>query len=211
MPIKLKVDRLWPEAKQPVVVTALHLPPGVSFNNNQPLTIPADKNEIEGQLQTPNNLLAETFSLVLQGNSAIPFNKDPKAKQKPNVPMVEVSLPIVTTAYRKVVDVSFAPESVQLKQGGEQTVTLKLNRLHGYQGPLQVQLQGLPKGISANNVNVPEKANEVKITFKAAKNAAEAKVAAVTFRVTGTVAPVSLTTEAKLTIGVSKAKGLIAF
>jgi hypothetical protein len=204
VPIKIKVERFWPDAKQPIILTALNLPRGVSFNNNQPLTIPGDKNEMEAQLQTQNNLVAETFSLVLQGNSAIPFNKDPKAKQKPNTPMVETSLPVVTTIYRKVVDVSFAPESFHVKQGGEQTVTLKLNRLHGYQGPFQVQIQGLPNGISVGNVNVPEKANEAKLVFKAAKNAAETKAAPISVRVSGTVAPINLTTEGKVTVAVNK-------
>jgi hypothetical protein len=200
MPIKVKVERLWPEAKQPVILTALNLPRGVTFNNNQPLTVPADKTEIEGQLQTPNNLLAETFSLVLQGNSQIPFNKDPKAKQKPNVQMVETSQPVTTTAYRKVVAVSLAPETVQLKPGGEQTVTLKLNRQHGYQGQLQVQLQGLPNGVSVANVNVAEKVDEAKLVFKSAKNTAATKGTAVTVRVIGTFGPINLTTEGKVTV-----------
>ncbi len=209
--LKVKVERLWPDAKQPIGLTAVHLPPGVAFNNNQPLTIPADKSEAEARLQVPGNLAAESFSVVMRGSSQIPFNKDPMAKQKPNTAMYAASLPMQIAVYRRVADVSIAPAQVVLKQGSDSTVTLKVIRLHDFQGPLQVQLQGLPNGVTAANVTIPEKANEVKLLFKAAKNAAENKMVSVTVRVIGNIAPVNLTTEAKLNVEVKKQPRVVMF
>jgi hypothetical protein len=201
--VKLKVERLWPEAKVQIAVTALHLPLGVVFNNNQPVAVPADKNEVDVPVRVGANVPAETFPLVVRGSAPIPFTKDPKVPKAP-VQMHGTSAPSTVEAYRRVAEMTFEPATASLKQGGETTTMLKIKRLHGYQGPLQVQVQGLPNGVTAAGVTVPEKATEAKLTFKAAKNAVVSTGAAVTVRVTGNVPPATLTTEAKVTVVVTK-------
>jgi hypothetical protein len=201
--VKLKVERLSPDAKVPVTVTALHLPPGVAFNNNQPLVVPADKTEVEAALRVAATVPAESFPLVVRGSAPVPFNKDPKAKTKAAVTMYETSLPIIVEAYKRVADVSLEPASITVKQGSEASVLVKVKRLNGYKGQLQVQLQGLPNGVTAPGGTIYEKVNELKLTFKAAKNAAIAN-GTVTIRVTGNVPPAALTTEIKSQITVQK-------
>ena len=56
--VALKVDRLWPDFKVPLQVTALDLIPNLTFNNNQPLTVAADKSE------PPPALSASTVGLI---------------------------------------------------------------------------------------------------------------------------------------------------
>ena len=162
-----------------------------------------DKNDAEVRLVMGANP-PEQFSLVLRAVAAIPFSKDPKAKPKPAVQMSETSSITKVTAYRQVVEVTVAPTAIELKPGGEASCLLKFNRLHGYQGTVTVQLQGLPAGVTIAQVTVPEKVNEVKLTIKADKKAVVVKPVAATIRCTGAVAGVNLTTEAKVNVGVGK-------
>jgi hypothetical protein len=118
--------------------------------------------------------------------------------------MYQSALPIVISAYRKIADVSFAQEKVTIHPGSEATLALKATRLNDYAGPLQVQVQGVPGGVTIANATIPEKAAEAKLVIRAAKNAAENKSATVTVRLSGVVGPVTLVTESKFTIVVQK-------
>jgi hypothetical protein len=200
--VKVKLERLWPEAKVPVVVTAVHLPPGVTFNNNQPLTIAPDKNDAEVRLVVQQNSVAEEFPLVLRAVAAIPFAKDPAAKQKPPTQMTETSATINITAYRQVVQVT-QPSGLELKAGGEVKVPLKFTRLHGFQGPVTIQPQGLPAGVTAAAVTLPEKATDATLVLKANQNVAAGQPT-ITLRCIGNVMNINLTTEARLSLKVSK-------
>src|SRR4029078_9610071 len=137
-------------------------PPGVVFNNNQPVAVPADKGEVDVQVRVAANVTAESFPLIVRGSAPVPFSKDPKAA-KVNVQMHGTSSPTTVEAYHRVAEVTFEPGTLSLKQGGEATAVLKVKRLHNYQGPLQVQVQGLPNGVSAGSVTVPEKVTEAKL------------------------------------------------
>lgn len=200
--VKLKLDRLWPEAKVPVVVSAVHLPPGVTFNNNQPLTIAPDKNDAEVRLVVQQNSPAEEFPLVLRAVAAIPYAKDPKAKQKPPVQMAETSSIVNVTAYRKVVDVVIH-KPIDLKIGSEVKVHVKFSRLHGFQGPVTIQVQSLPAGVTAAPVTLAEKATEATLLLKAGKNTAVASPL-ITLRCVANVMNINLTTEARLTVKITK-------
>lgn len=203
--LKIKIERLTPEAKQPIVLNAVHLPAGLTFNNNnQPLTIPADKNDVEVKLLIQGNSTVEQFPLVLRGVAQIPFARDPQAKQKPNTQMVETASVMNVTVYRKVVDLVLPTATFDLKQGSEITVPFKVSRLHGFQGSINVQVQGLPKGTTAPTMTIAEKANEGKLVIKAAKNATETKNATVTFRSSGTVGGITLNSETKLNLNLMK-------
>lgn len=204
MGVKFKVERLWPEAKQPIILTAVHLPPGVTFNNNQPFTLPPDKNEADIRLQIPGNSGAEQFPLIIRGVAQLPFAKDPKAKQKPNIQVTETAGTMNVTVYRKVVDVAFSQPIVEAKQGSDATITLKLNRLNGYQGAVSVQAQGLPNGVTLAAVSIPDKANDGKLVFKVGKNATPVKGATITIKCTGTANGATLTSEGKLSVTVVK-------
>src|SRR5690606_28811884 len=94
--------------------------------------------------------------------------------------------------------------AVSLKSGTDATVDLKLKRLNNYQGTFTVQVQGLPGGITAAPLTIPEKAVEAKLVLKANRNAGGVKTDKVRLRLTGTVNGVNLVTESMLPIEVVK-------
>lgn len=202
--VKLKIERLTPESKVPVTVTSVHLPPGVIFNNNQPLVIPADKAEIEARVQVQPAAVADQFPLLLRVAAQVPFAKDPAAKQKPAISVSETSAAVPVTIYRQVLNVVDGPKKLDLTQGKDATLGIKLERLHGYQGPVTVQVQGLPAGVTIASATIPEKVSEAKWVVKATKNAAVKDGTAVTVRLTGAVNGINLVTEHQLVVNVVK-------
>jgi Bacterial pre-peptidase C-terminal domain len=202
--VKLKIERLTAEAKVPVTVTSVHLPPGVIFNNNQPLVIPADKAEIEAKVQVQPAAVADQFPLLLRAAAQVPFAKDPSAKQKPAISVAETSAAVPVTIYRQVLTVVDGLKKLDVAQGKESALAIKFERLHSYQGPVTVQVQGLPAGVTIASATIPEKVSEAKWVVKAAKNAAIKDGTPVTLRLTGAVNGINLMTEHKLVVNVVK-------
>lgn len=63
-----------------------------------------------------------------------------------------------------------------LRAGEKLEISVKLARNYAYAGELEVGAEGLPPGVSATPVAVPEKGGEVKLSLAAAKDAALASV-----------------------------------
>src|SRR5262249_14485965 len=147
----------------------VELPPNLTFNNNnQPVPIPPDKNEIDVQFQVKPNVPPGVYNLVVRGVSQVPFAKDPKAAQKPNVSVTETLPPIKLTVYNTVADVSVNNANVTIKPGMDVELVVKVNRLHAYAGDFKVQLV-LPQGfagVTAPEVTIPANANEAKLVLK---------------------------------------------
>jgi hypothetical protein len=206
-PVKLKVERHWPEAKVPLQIGAIDVPPNLTLNNNnQPLTVPADKNEAELPMQIRNNVPPGVYNLVLRATGQVPFNKDPKATQKQNLGSMTVSTPIKLTVYNSVAEVSPATPSVSVKGGADAELIVRVARLNGYQGEYKVQLvlpQGF-QGVTAAEAAIPANATEAKLVLKGAAGAAPATNPNVLVRVTATVEKVTLTHEAKLAVTITK-------
>ena len=85
--MKLRLARRWADFKGKVSVLPLALPNGVSLPN---VEIAAGKDEISVTIQLPPGAPPGTHTLTVLGQAQVPYNKDPKAAQKPNV---LVSLP----------------------------------------------------------------------------------------------------------------------
>lgn len=202
--VKLKIERTWPESKVPLTVTSVHLPPGITFNNNQPLTIAADKLEAEARLQIQPASSAEQFPLILRMTGQVPYAKDPQAKQKPAIQVAETSSAVPVSIYRQVVSVVDTPKKVDVQQGKEAPLAIKLQRLHNYQGAVNVQVQGLPTGVTLSTPAIAEKATEAKWMVKADKNAQPATDKPIVIRFTGTVNSINLITEHKLMLNITK-------
>jgi hypothetical protein len=97
--IPVKVERLWTDLKGPIQVTAVGLSgqgnqQPLQFNNNQPLTLAPGKDEGSAVLTVRNNAPPGTYMVVLKATSTLPYAKDPMAKNKTNVTVSEVSMPI---------------------------------------------------------------------------------------------------------------------
>ena len=149
--------------------------PSLVVNNNQPITVPADKNEAKAEVNVNAAVAPGTYNLELRGSAAIPFNKDPMAKQKPNVNVLLPAAPtIITVLPKQVATVSLANAAVTGKPGTQSEVVVKVARQQDYAGEFKVQLV-LPaniKGVSADEVTIPAGQNEGKLIVKIAADAA---------------------------------------
>src|SRR5262249_25948104 len=144
--IPLHVKRLWPDLKGPVQVTALGLPgqgnqQPLAFNNGQPLTLNAGKEDASAVLDVRNNAPPGVYTLVLKATGTVPYAKAPDAKNKPNVTVTEVSTPItITVVPKSVAAVTVTPANPTVRVGKEIEVTVKVNRLFDYPGEFKAEL-----------------------------------------------------------------------
>jgi hypothetical protein len=174
VPMTLKVTRLWYEFKAPLQVTYANPIPNLTFNNNQPITVPADKNEAKVEVTIGPGAGPGTYNMELRGSAQIPFNKDPMAKDKPNVNVLLPSAPaVITVLPKQVATLSLANPAVMAKIGTDTEVTVKVARVPEFAGEFKVQLV-LPantKGLSAAEVTIPAGQNEGKLILKVAPDA----------------------------------------
>jgi hypothetical protein len=89
--VKLQCQRLWPDFKSPVNVTALAFPGPIKTGT---LSIPADKTEATATIDVQPNARPGEYVLALQTQAQVPFTKDPKAATKPNTLVTLPSRPI---------------------------------------------------------------------------------------------------------------------
>jgi len=175
VPLTLKLTRLWPDFKAPLQVTYADPIPSLVVNNNQPITVPADKNEAKVDVNVNAGMPPGTYNLELRGSAAIPFNKDPMAKQKPNVNVMLPAAPtVITVLPKQVATLSLANAAVTGKPGTQSEVVVKVARQADFAGEFKVLLV-VPaniKGLSADEVTIAAGQNEGKLIVKIAPDAA---------------------------------------
>ena len=141
IPLKVSIQRRWPEANVPIAISALSLPPNAVFNrNNQPVVVQPNVTSVEVTIQIPANVPPGEYTLNLIASAGGPFNKNPQAPQKPPVTVQEVGVPIRLTVFNKVAELSVNTPAVTLKAGATTEVLVAVRRLHGFRGPVDVQL-----------------------------------------------------------------------
>lgn len=204
-----KVARLWPDLKVPVAVTAIDLPPNVTFNNNnQPVNVAADKTDGTAVVEVKANVVPGTYNLVLRGQAQVPFAKDPMAKQKPNTNIVYPAVPLTLTVLpNQVANLSVANANVPLKVGTQAEVVVKVARLHDFGGEFTVELVLPPniKGVTADKVTIPAGKEEAKFVVRAADDAPPGNHGNLVVRATAVQqGNTSTTHETKITINVMK-------
>jgi len=166
--IPLKLTRLWPDFKGQFQVAGVpqDLPQGMNFGA---LNFTPGKDEQKVVMNVPMNLTPGTFDLVFRGFAAIPFNKDPKAKQKPNVNVVQCSTPVLVTVLPKqVAQLSVSNGNPTVKLGNQAEIVVRVNRQYEYADAFKVKLV-LPagvQGISADEVTLLPGQNEVKLLLR---------------------------------------------
>jgi hypothetical protein len=97
----VKVQRHWADFKGKVQLIGLNLPPGFDMATTE---LPADKDEVKVKIKVATNVPRGSYSVVVRGDAQVPFNRDPKAANKPNVRVADPSTPltvIVTPAPKK--------------------------------------------------------------------------------------------------------------
>jgi hypothetical protein len=94
---KVTVQRHWPDFKGKVQLIGLNLPPGF---NMAATNLPADKTEVAVKITVASNVPPGTYSVVLRGDAQVPFKRDSKATNKPNVRVADPTTPltVVVTA-----------------------------------------------------------------------------------------------------------------
>jgi hypothetical protein len=198
--IALKLNRLMPDFKSPLLVAAIDLPPNVTVNNGQQLTIAADKAEGTLALDVKPNAQPGTYNLVLRSQGQVPFAKDPKAAQKPAVNVVLPANALSFTVLPKTVaTVAASVPAPNVKPGGQTEVVVKVARQFEYVAPPTVP------GFSADPVTIPAGADEVKLILKVGANAPLGQRPDLVIRAVATLANnVAATQEAKLAVNVLK-------
>ncbi|HEV3146762.1 MAG TPA: hypothetical protein VGZ47_22945 [Gemmataceae bacterium] len=191
--INLKVTRIWPEFKAPIQVQALTSPPGnqplipgLVFNNNQPLTIAADKAEGSAVLQVGANVQPGVYSFVVRGTAPFQFEKAPKA-QKVNTGLVQPSVPITVTIVPAQLG-AFTPSMANpnIKPGASGEIVVKVTRQYGYAGEYKLKLV-LPKGVEGITVAdavIPAGKDEGKFAIQVTANAKPGNVAGLVIQTT---------------------------
>src|SRR5262249_55442128 len=174
--LKLTVTRNWPELKNPIQVMALavDLPQNLIINNNQPFSIAPDKNDASLVVDPRSNLVPGVYNLFLRTQVQIPYNKNPKDKQKQPVQVVLPSTPVTFTVLPKTVGaLALNVPNPSLKVGTQIEIVVKVTRQFEYAGEFKVELVLPPnfQGLTADPVTIPADQNEVKIIVKAAANA----------------------------------------
>src|SRR6185437_4857125 len=170
--LKVKLSRISADFKTPLTVQAIvtELPKGLTFNNNQAVTIAANKTDGSLAINVAATVQPGVYTIVLRTQTQMPYNKDPMAKQKPNTIVVLPSAPITLTILPKsVATLTLSTQSATVKLGKEAEVMVKVARLYGYEGEFKVQVV-LPKdgkGVQIGEAVIPAGMNEGKLVVKA--------------------------------------------
>lgn len=207
--LKLTLTRHSADFKAPVQAVGIDLPPNLlTVNNNQPVTIAPDKTEATVVVDAKANLPRGAYPIVVRTSAQIPFNKDPNAKQKPNINIIQPSTAVtINVLAKQVATLTLSSPNISAKAGTHSEVTVKLARMNDYTGEFKVQLvpPANVKGLAAEEITVPAGKDEAKLVLNIAADMAPAKVADVIVRAiamqNGTVPTVH---EAKLNVTVVK-------
>jgi hypothetical protein len=181
--LTFKATRLWPDVKQPIAVQTVFqgqqvplpfLPPNATLAPPQ-LNLAPGTDTGTTTLTVPANVPPGTYTIAFYGQTIVPYNKDPKAGQKPNTNIVQPTAAVsITVLPKTVANVTLAANNVNAKVGSEAEVLVKVQRQFGYEGEFKVQLvipQGVT-GVSAADVVIPAGKDEVKLMIKVNADAA---------------------------------------
>ncbi len=151
-----------------VSVAATDLPP-----DTLAVTVPIAKEAKTGLFPffMGKNLAPGIYTFVLRGTGAYPFNKDPKAKEKPSINLIEPSNPITVLVRPAPVNMAVNNKGGALKQGGSLEIELKIVRQNGCTGPIALSLvSGAGLKLSAARVTVDAALTDAKMVIQAAKD-----------------------------------------
>ncbi len=184
------------------VTTAVAIP---NLNANASLPKPG---EAKVEVSTTTNTPPGVHTLVWRGQAQVPFNKDPQAKQKPNVPVTISSTPVTLTIVPKeLARLNLNPGNVSAKVGQTAELTVRVNRLFEYAGPFRVEVV-LPdnvKGVQKAEGEIPAGQDETKLALKIDPDAQPGNRTNLAVRITAEFVEKHPTTqETKFSVNVNK-------
>jgi hypothetical protein len=207
--LKFKLTRNWPDLKGNITI--------VSQIQGQQGEYP--QGLLQGQVNLTgaegtmtvnvgNNIPPGTYNLVLRSQTQMAYNKDPMAKQKPNVNIIEPTGPVTLTILPKsVAQVTLNNQNPTVKLGAETPIVVKANRQFGYDGEFKVQVVLPPgtAGIAIADAVIPAGKDEATLIVKAAPNATPGNRQNLTVKVVATVnGNVPIPHEVKFAVNVVK-------
>ncbi|MGC4047223.1 MAG: PPC domain-containing protein [Armatimonas sp.] len=156
----------------------INLPPGLTLQG--PLKLAPGQNEIQLFAVADANAAPAMVPLRLVGRASVgertasalleEYSKSPEGNLVRGTRPVPFPVTSVTAAPDIIV--SLGGEKLELKAGGTAELVVKLTRKAGFTAKVPLILTGLPAGVSATPLEVPENQSEVKLTLKAEANAA---------------------------------------
>jgi hypothetical protein len=207
--LKGKLARLSPDFKAQLQAVAMDLPPNqLTVNNNQPINFAPGKDEMTVVVDAKAGLLPGTYTIVLRTTAQIPFNKDPMAKQKPNINvMLPSSAVTLTVLPKQVATVTLPSPNLTVKIGAQSEVVIKLTRMYDFAGEFKVQVVLPPnvKGVSADEITIPAGKDEAKLVLRIDPSMTPVNLANLVVRATAMVnGNVPTVHEAKFNVNVVK-------
>jgi hypothetical protein len=183
------LTRIWPEFKTPLTVQAIaaELPAGLTLNNNAPVTIAPNAASATLPIAVAGNVPPGSYNVVLRTSSPIPYNKDPKAAQKPATNVVLPSAALTLTILPKeLAKVTLSNGNPMIKAGKPTELVVRAAREFGYAGEFKVQLV-LPdavKDVAAAEAVIPPGQGEAKLMLSVPADAKPGARANLVARVT---------------------------
>jgi hypothetical protein len=175
--IKVKLARLWPDFKGPLQVFVerpgqrpAFLPQNVTVNGNRPLPLSGDKNEATLLVDVRPNAPPGTYTIVLRGFAQVPYNRDPKSKQKQNAIAMQPATPVTLTVLpRQVARLALSSTSPSVRTGKQTEIRVRVARMYDFAGEFKVRLILPPnaKGITADEIVIPAGKNEARLVLEA--------------------------------------------
>lgn len=176
--VKVKLNRLWPDIKQPVQVALMQsqgrqgseIPTNLRFNNNQPSNIAAGAGEASIPVTIGTDVPPGTYNIVFRGQTTVPFNKDTASKAKQNTIIVVPSEPLrVVVLPKTLATLSLGTTTANVKIGGQTELVVRVARQYKFSGEFKVQVVLPPgvTGVSAAEVTIPAGQDEAKLVLAA--------------------------------------------
>jgi len=143
--IPIKLFRQDPANKTPTTLSIAPAGPGLTPKRNaQPQTVPPGKDTANIVFTVNPAALPGDYTLVVVGQTQVPYVGDPKAKQKTNVFMSQPSNPVRLSVLPKQW-ATVAPASLMVKPGSETKATVKVAAYHDLVKELRCQFILPPK------------------------------------------------------------------
>jgi hypothetical protein len=185
-----------------VDLAASDLPP-----NMPPATGSIPKQTRTGLLPlfVPRNVPPGTYSFVVRGSGPYPFNKDPKAKEKPTLTLTEPSNPITLIVRPAPLSLTVDAKGGVVKQGQRLDVEVSAARQNGFTGTVTITLNAPPGlKLSADRVVLAKDRSKTKLVIKAAGDSPLGTVANATVRATAVVRGESIEVDEPLALSIGK-------
>jgi hypothetical protein len=185
-----------------VVVAPSDLPPNTLA---LPVTMPKEAKAGLFPVFFAKNLAPGIYTFLLRGTGAYPFNKGPKAKDKPNINLIEPSNPITVFIRPAPVNMTIDNKGGALKQGGSLQIVINIARQNGCTGPISLSLvSGAELKLSAAPIGIEAAQTQAKMTIQAAKDSPVGNAIPVVARASASIGGEIIEADEPVTITISK-------